>query len=322
MFFEELHAFLIVAEQGSFLSAAETLGTSRTTLRRQVDAIEAQAGVPLLRRHRTGIELTEAGRQLLARGKVMEQEFGSLLHAIRQTSHRPEGQVRVLLPVGLPPTTLAMFYSMFRASWPAVQVQARYHDDPLSTNLSEVDVLVSFGDASPRGAWEVYPVLEVRQRLVAARGYLEARGAPRSVGDLANHDLLVWLPPGQTSAALHLASGGIAPIIPALASTSVHDLHECARLGLGIAWVPDAGVPPMPGEEPLVPVLEDAVGSDLMLQMAVPKNVATLPRVRVFIDSIGMIRSVAHSARPASSPRRKPDEKSVDGRARSASKER
>ena len=36
----ELRAFLAVASHGSFLAAAEELGVSRTTLRREVDALD------------------------------------------------------------------------------------------------------------------------------------------------------------------------------------------------------------------------------------------------------------------------------------------
>lgn len=41
---EELRAFLDVVQTGSFLAAADSLGVSRTTLRRRVEALEARAG--------------------------------------------------------------------------------------------------------------------------------------------------------------------------------------------------------------------------------------------------------------------------------------
>ena len=305
MIFDELRAFLVVARQGSFLAAAVTLGVSRTTLRRQVDALEAEAGVALLRRARTGVELTDAGRQLLARGEVLDQEFGALLHAIRETHSHPEGEVRLLLPVGLPPELLSAIFAMFRAAWPAVTVRSRYHEDPLATNLSEVDLVVWFGDASPRGAWEVHTVHAMRCRLLASRTYLAARGTPRSLADLAAHDLLAWSAPGEDRARLTLRSGVLHAITPVLTCTSVHELHECAQLGLGIAWVPDGGVPLPPGREPLVRVLEEIVGAPLELRLAVPRALADVPKVRVFIDAIASLRAFLPQGEPDEAPAKK-----------------
>jgi DNA-binding transcriptional LysR family regulator len=71
---EELRAFLDVVETGSFLAAAKSLGVSRTTLRRRVEALEARAGVPLLKSTPQGILLTEAGEVLAQRGRIMMQE--------------------------------------------------------------------------------------------------------------------------------------------------------------------------------------------------------------------------------------------------------
>ncbi|WP_438016494.1 LysR family transcriptional regulator [Sorangium sp. So ce315] len=66
---EELRAFLAVVEAGSYLGAARALSTSRTTLRRQVAALEARAGVPLIEGVRQGVQPAEAGQVLAARGR-------------------------------------------------------------------------------------------------------------------------------------------------------------------------------------------------------------------------------------------------------------
>ncbi len=292
MSFEELRAFAAVAEQGSFLSAAVALGVSRTTLRRQVDSLEAQAGLPLLRRGRDGVELTEAGHQLLRGGLAMEQEFATLLQSIREQGRKAEGDVRVLLPIGLPPTALVALYGMLRASWPAVQVRARFHEAPLTTSLLDVDVVMWFGDAQPSRAWEVHTAMPLRQRLIASRAYLDARGAPRTLDELARHDLLAWVAPGESEACLATVRGAAPPIKPVLATTNVHIVHECAQLGLGIGWAPDGALPAPFDREPLVPLLEDQVGRDMPLQLAVPRSLADVPRVRIFIDHLESMRKL------------------------------
>lgn len=293
MSFDELRALLLVVERGSFLSAATTLGVSRTTLRRQVDALEASAGVPLLHRNAKGVALTEAGRQLVHHGRVMQQELEALLHAVREAGRRPAGEVRFLLPVGLPPSTLSGLYGLVQASWPEVRVRLRFAEAPLATDLSSVDVVVWFGGSEPPGAWETRMVREMRQRLIAAPAYLGARGAPRSLDDLGAHDVLAWLAPGETAPQLVTVEGQALPLRARLASTNVDLLHECAHLGLGIAWAPDGALPATAGREPLVPVLGDLVGRDVTLRLAVPRALAEIPKVRVFLEHLDVIRAHA-----------------------------
>jgi len=104
---EERRAFLDVVETGSFLAAADSLGVSRTTLRRRVEALEARTGVPLLKSTSTGIVLTEAGTVLARRGRIMMQETNALLTTIREVGRAPSGVLRVALPGALPPHLLA-----------------------------------------------------------------------------------------------------------------------------------------------------------------------------------------------------------------------
>ena len=296
MSFEELRAFLVVVDQGSFLSAAVALGVSRTTLRRQVDALEASAGVPLLHRNRKGVVLTDAGHKLVRSGRVMEQEFSALLHSIRETGRRPSGVVRMLLPVGLPTQVLAAVHGLLHGSWPEVHVRMRLREAPLASNLSDVDVVVWFGDGAPAGSWNSHTVLTMRQRLLADSGYLAARGTPRTLEDLAAHDLLVWTPPGDPAPCLYTLAGAALPISPALSSPDIHLIHECARLGQGIAWAPDGRLPAMPGRPALIPVLEEIVGCEVALRLAVPHALAEVPKVRVFIENLAAMRELVFGA--------------------------
>ena len=76
---------------------------SRATLRRRIDQLEARAGVHLVDRTRLGAPLTEAGKVLAARGRLMVNEASALLASVREAGSEPAGELRVLLPIGLPP---------------------------------------------------------------------------------------------------------------------------------------------------------------------------------------------------------------------------
>ena len=71
---EQLQAFLAVAETGSFQQAARLCGFTQSTISRQIQALEAEVGLPLF--HRTAqAKLTVGGECFLPRARKICQEW-------------------------------------------------------------------------------------------------------------------------------------------------------------------------------------------------------------------------------------------------------
>ncbi|MFO0737493.1 MAG: LysR family transcriptional regulator [Labilithrix sp.] len=287
----ELRAFLHVVDEGSFAAAAAALDMSRTTLRRHVEALEAETGAQLLERSSKGVVLTAAGRRLVRGGRLMEQEFTALIRTIRETDERPEGELRLMLPAGVMPTALAFLFGLARSNWPGVRLHTSFTDEPQTVKISETDMAVWFGDAAPLGAWEVRTIAVTRQRLLASPAYLREHGTPRSIGELAGHTVMAWLGHGESEPSLFTRQGEKLPLVASAVTRNPHFLHECAYLGYGVAWVPDADLGTPPGQQPLVRLLDDLVGRDVPMQFGVPRSLMTLPKVRVFLENLETIRA-------------------------------
>jgi DNA-binding transcriptional LysR family regulator len=78
----ELRAFCLAADLGSIGRASITLGISQPAVSKRLRALEAVAGVELLERSRSGVKLTEAGRNLYPEArKLLDQAdvIGDLL---------------------------------------------------------------------------------------------------------------------------------------------------------------------------------------------------------------------------------------------------
>ncbi|NOK16807.1 LysR family transcriptional regulator [Corallococcus carmarthensis] len=284
---EELRAFIDVAETGSFLAAADALGVSRTTLRRRVEALEARAGVPLLKSTRTGIVLTEAGEVLAQRGRIMMQETSALLASIREVGQAPSGTLRVVLPVGLPPHLLAPLFGLLRTAHPLLRVHASFSDNPLIEPLDNVDLAVHFGEDVPKGPWLSQVMLRVPEGLVASKAYLERRGVPRAVEDLRDHELFSWQAPGADARLWPLRRGPSFRVEPALISADIHLIRTCCIAGQGIGWVPSVDLAD-PGEagDVLVPVLPDVVGRERPLRVSVPEALCEIPKIKLVLAHI------------------------------------
>jgi DNA-binding transcriptional LysR family regulator len=284
---EELRAFLDVAETGSFLAAADALGVSRTTLRRRVEALEARAGVPLLKSTRTGIVLTEAGEVLARRGRLMMQETSALLASIREVGQTPSGVLRVVLPVGLPPHLLSPLFGALRTTYPLLRVHARFSDNPLGEPLHEVDMAVHFGEDMPRGTWLSHVVMRVREGLLASKEYLRRRGVPRSVEELQGHELFSWQAPGGDARLWPMLRGPSFSVEPALIATDIHLIRSCCLSGLGIGLVPSVELAdPGEADDMLVPVLPEVVGRERPVRISVPEALSEIPKVKLVLSHI------------------------------------
>ncbi len=284
---EELRAFLHVVDSGSFLAAADQLHVSRTTLRRRVSSLESRAGVPLLESTQQGIVLTDAGKVLAKRGRVLEEEAGALIASVREVGQEPSGVLRASLPVGLPPHVLATFFAALRATYPRLHLESRFSDDPLSESLSDVEIAVHFGETIPKGKWISYVILRVREWLVASQAYLDRRGTPRSLDDLAQHELFAWRAPGEDGRAWSLCKGGIFAVEPTLVSADIHMVRHCCLAGLGIGLIPDALLPEeIPVAASLVPVLPELVGRERSLRVTVPAALSDMPKIKMVLDRV------------------------------------
>ncbi len=88
---EQLQAFLVIAETGSFGQAATKCGITQSTISRQIQALEANLGALLFHRS-TQARLTVAGEKLLPRAKKICQEWVTVGQEIKdlQAGKQPE----------------------------------------------------------------------------------------------------------------------------------------------------------------------------------------------------------------------------------------
>jgi DNA-binding transcriptional LysR family regulator len=276
---DELKALLYVAESGSFVAAAAKLNWPRSSLRRKVESLESRAGLALLVRTRGGVVVTDAGKMLVARGRVMMEESRALLASIRDGAGEATGTLRVAIPVGMPPQLAPPLWEMIRAAHPSLHFEVSVVANPIADRLSEFDVVMHFSLGDPVGPYITQRLMTVRQRLLASEEYLSRHGEPRALSDLANaHQLLSWIAPGEEGSELHGPSGA-RPIAALIRSTDIHMLRVCAAAGQGIAYIPDAeGV--QSEASPLVCVLGDEVFRELGLYLTVPAALAEIPKVK------------------------------------------
>lgn len=97
---KQLRTFIRVAEAGSLSRASDRMRLAQPALSRQIKMLETEIGTPLFDRHARGMELTEAGRELLTRVSGLVRQLEQCIDDIGAMPTVVRGQVSL----GLMPT--------------------------------------------------------------------------------------------------------------------------------------------------------------------------------------------------------------------------
>ena len=95
--FNDLLAFLALAQERSFTRTAAKLGVAQSTLSHTIKRLEDQMGIRLLTRTTRSVALTEAGERLRATMAPRIAEIEAELADLTALRDKPSGRIRMTL---------------------------------------------------------------------------------------------------------------------------------------------------------------------------------------------------------------------------------
>lgn len=165
---KQLKYFLAVTELGTFSKAAVVLSVAQPVLSRQIRSLEEELGIELLYRNGRGIVITEAGKLLIDRARLILGEASAIATDIDSMRTSPSGK----LILGLPPTAGAILsvplIERFRETYPRVKlkVQEGYSGHVLEwLSTGRIDVAVLY-DAPKTSTLLTQPLIEEELLLI------------------------------------------------------------------------------------------------------------------------------------------------------------
>ncbi len=239
-----VHWLTVLGQLGSFTAAAQRLSVSKAAMSAHIAELERAAGVPLVHRTTRSVRLTEAGQQLAdATGGAFEA-IATAFAGIKDLAAAPRGLLRITAPVALARQQLVPRLPAFLRAHPEVRIELDLSDRLVPLAQEGFDLAIRHTPAPPEThvAWTLCATESV---LVASRGYLRRRGTPRTPADLAGHECLHYLRPGDTPTWQLLPRSGSAaakvtlPVAGCFVANNSEALREAALAGLGIALLPD-----------------------------------------------------------------------------------
>jgi len=283
---ENLRVLLQIVDSGSIQGAARVLNLTRSMLRRRVDLLEAEVGVPLLHRNATGVQLTAAGSIVVQQGRFVLESTHMLLADARAAADHATGIIRVIEPIGMPLNGQVQTLLATHAAAPKLKIIVRHVDDPLSHLHEPCELVLHDGRIPEKGSWFSRIVVRLDLRLLASSAYLQARGIPQRISDLTHHDLLGWKRPRQPVDEWPLLVGGMVKVTPWFVSPDFFLLQTLALQGGGIVLAPQSPLIDEPHAERLVPVLEDQIGGELVFRVSSPNPTHADSRTRAVLEQI------------------------------------
>lgn len=176
-FWAELRVFLAVAKAKSFNRAGEELHISRQTISRDILRLQDQLGAVLLIPSKSGVQLTEKGKELADKLLSLDQILFSMSNDLRAESREAEGNVRITATEALTGFFIVPSAADFSQRYPKIRTHLRNPVDLLDFRENQCDVMVGFGsfreaDLTSRPAGFLHLVG------VAGKPYLAKHGIP------------------------------------------------------------------------------------------------------------------------------------------------
>ena len=188
--------FVTVAEESGFAPAARRLNMSPPSVTRAVSELEARLGCRLLHRTTRSVHLTEAGGRYLADCRRILSEIEEADRHAAGIHAAPRGTVSVTASVMFGQLVLTPVLLDLLDRYPEISVSSLFVDRVVHLLDEGIDVAVRIAEL-PDSSLAAVRVGSVRRVLCAAPRYLEARGHPRDLTELAKHELINFssLPP-------------------------------------------------------------------------------------------------------------------------------
>jgi DNA-binding transcriptional LysR family regulator len=295
MDWDKLRIFHAVADAGSFTHAGETLHLSQSAVSRQISSLEESLSSRLFHRHARGLILTEQGELLY---RTVHDVFAKLTMVearLTDSQEQPQGPLKIATTVGLGSLWLTPRITEFIEMYPDIEVNLITTDEELDVSMREADCAIRL--TPPTQADLIQRRLtRVHTHVFASPEYLQNRGMPEKVRDLANHDLIVYgedqaMPVANINWLLNAVRDATnEEPRKVLTLNNLYGMFRAVEAGVGVAGLPDFLAREAKNLVRILPELEGP-GNDAFF--VYPEEMRSSQRIAVFRDFL--LRKVAET---------------------------
>ncbi len=277
--------FVKVVQERSFSAAADRLNLSKSTVSKQVRALEDRLGAQLLNRTTRRLNLTEVGEAFFERCAQVLADVEEAELAVSRMQSTPKGRLRISAPMSFGQSYLADALAKFMKDHPDIEVEYTLNDQIIDLIDEGFDLAIRVADL-PDSSLIARRIAPARLTLCSSPAYLAARGTPAHPRELSDHDC--------TSYAYH-AAGNVWDFEGPDGKHSVrtggrfraNNGDAMARVlasGVGIGLLPTFILKPYLQNGSLLPILDGYRVKPAGIYAVYPPNRHLSAKVRSFVD--------------------------------------
>ncbi len=284
MDWDKLRIFHTVADAGSLTHAGDKLNLSQSAVSRQVRALEESLNATLFHRHARGLILTEQGELLFDATRAMTKRLDTASARIRDSEEEVFGELRVTTTTGFGTLWLAPRLPHLYEKYPDLKIDLMLEERVLDLPMREADVAIRMKEPSQADLIRK-KLMTVQMQLFASQDYLDRRGVPTQLEDLADHRLICQNP---TSAQVGAGASMVQMLMThdvksMLTVNNYFGVLQGAINGLGIGVLPDYVTQDVDG---LVRVMPDVSSAEVPVFLAYPEELRQSKRISAFRDFV------------------------------------
>ena len=239
---QNLRAFLLVAETGSFSKAALKLHLTQPAVSKRVAQLEEQLNTTLFDRIGRNISATEAGEALLPHARAVQRELQAAEQSVRDLDGEVRGHLRLATSHHIGLHRLPPVLSFFSKAFPAVQLDIDFMDSEQAYELTlrgEVELAVVTLAPAPVANIVTRPIWADPLDFMAQQGHELAQGKSLDLNDLSRHPAIL---PGLNTYTgqiiKNLFDRRSLPMQIAIATNYLETIRMMASVGLGWTVLP------------------------------------------------------------------------------------
>jgi len=281
---EELRVFVTVADMRGFAQAGRRLSISPAQVSKLIAHLEDRLNCRLFNRTTRDVSLTDEGRALQARARMLVEEYDLLERSAQETA-KPRGVLKLSAPISFG-QQLGPILLDFANLYPDVALDVSFTDRIVNLVEEGFDAAVRISSLAD-SSLIARKLANIQGATIAAPQYLAKRGTPRVPDDLRNHEAILdlntadpytWIF-GAGSRRLEVRVSG------RLRFGNPYVSLAAARAGFGIARVPDFVAENDLKNGELVRLLERyELKAPVTMYIVYPHARHLASKVRVFVD--------------------------------------
>jgi len=185
-----MRIFIKVVEQGSFTKAGRILNMAPSSVTRNLDQLEKELAVTLLKRSTRQLILTEEGSTFLAGAHKLLAQANELTASLKTMNAEPEGVLRLSVFESFGRMQVCSLLAEFLEKFPKVKVEIELENRVVDLIKEEVDLVIRIGRPTDSGL-KARKLMSNHTLVCASPAYLTKHGSPLIPDDLLSHNCLV-----------------------------------------------------------------------------------------------------------------------------------